>query len=52
VAALAPVPTGLRDGQPVHADVLEGGLDLVEAVRLDDRGDELHAGVLAFCGCE
>ena len=47
VAALAPVAAGLADGQTGHAHLLEGGLDLVEAVRLDDRGDELHA--LAFC---
>jgi len=33
----------------VHADLLERGLDLVEAVRLDDRGDELHSWLLTFC---
>ncbi|GAA3882953.1 hypothetical protein GCM10023084_39800 [Streptomyces lacrimifluminis] len=33
----------------MYADFLERGLDLVEAVRLDDRGDELHTWLLTFC---
>jgi hypothetical protein len=48
VAALPSVAAGLGDGQTVHAQFLEGGLDLVEAVRLHDRGDELHAWGLTF----
>jgi hypothetical protein len=49
VAALAAVSAGLGDGQAVHAELLQSGLHLVEAVRSDDRGDELHeAEFLSF----
>jgi hypothetical protein len=46
VAALTAVAARLRDGQTVHSEGLEGFLDLVELVRLDDRGDQLHASTL------
>ena len=37
VPALTPVAAGLGDGQPVHTERLERGLDLVQLERLDDR---------------
>src|SRR5690606_15127109 len=43
VAVLTAVAVGLRDGHAVHAGGLESLLDVVEPVRLDDRGHELHA---------
>ena len=47
VAALAPEPLDVGGGQAVHADVAQRLLDLVDAVRLHDRGDELHVGPLS-----
>ena len=42
VAALAAEPAHLADGQPQHAEILQRFLDVVEPVRLHDRGDQLH----------
>ncbi len=50
VAALPPVTAGLGDGEPVDAEGLEGLLDLVQPVRLHDRGDELHASTFFAFG--
>src|SRR5690606_13060250 len=43
VSALATVSGGLAHGHPGDAVGLQGVLDLLELVRLDDCGDELHA---------
>ncbi len=43
VAGSAAVAVGLRDGETVRPEGLEGVPDLVEPVRADDGGDELHA---------
>ena len=43
VAALPAVAAGLADRHARDPEGLQGLLDLVELVRLDDRGDELHA---------
>src|SRR5512132_979003 len=42
VPALPPEPLDVGRREPVHAEVLERLLDLVEPVRFDDRDDELH----------
>ena len=42
VAALAAEPLDVGRGEAVHADVAQGFLHLLDAVRLHDRGDELH----------
>ena len=44
--ALATEASGLMDGEALNPDGLEGVLDIVELVRLDDRGDELQRHVL------
>jgi hypothetical protein len=46
VSALAAVAAHLGDGQPRDARGLQGGLDLVELVGLDDGCDELHLVLL------
>src|SRR6476646_4865545 len=43
VALLSSVAAHLRDGHPGHPEGLEGLADLFPLVRLDHRGDELHA---------
>ncbi len=43
MAGPAAVAVGLRDGEAVRPEGLEGVPDLVEPVRADDGGDELHA---------
>src|SRR5512132_617937 len=42
VPALPPEPLDVGRGEPVHAQVLQRLLDLVEPMRFDDRDDELH----------
>src|SRR6476646_26162 len=44
VPALATVPAGLADRHTGDPEGLQGLLHLLELVRLDDGGDELHAG--------
>ena len=42
VTALAAEALHLGDGEPLHAEILHGGLHVVELERLDDRYDEFH----------
>jgi hypothetical protein len=46
VAALAPEALHLADRHPLHPEGLEGGLDVVQLERLDDRGHDPHAWTL------
>src|SRR5262252_4493454 len=42
VAALAPEPLHVGDGEPLHAEILHHVLHVVDPERLDDAHDELH----------